>query len=230
MRAVNEVGEGPPATATATPDAVVIPIQPPSAPRNLLAVNAAGAGPTADVRFRLNAVPAFPQADYAFELPENRDGSRLGIALGKVTAEDADDDVLEYALASGDAARFAVFASDGAVTYIGPGEDFEAEPNEYVLTVQARDPAGAEAHARESARNSARWATAPGNPCASSCRSSATCGPATRPTTSSTCSVSSTCCSRKGARCPSIPAPTTSGNADNAVWRPLVMRGRQGAA
>ena len=44
--------------------------------------------------------------------------------------------------------RFAVGAGDGAVTYTGPGEDHETEPNRYELTVVARDPHGAEARAR----------------------------------------------------------------------------------
>ncbi|MCY3600383.1 MAG: tandem-95 repeat protein, partial [Gemmatimonadetes bacterium] len=35
----------------------------------------------------------------------------------------------------------------GAVLYVGPGEDFEAEPNLYALTVSASDPAGESAEA-----------------------------------------------------------------------------------
>ena len=34
------------------------------------------------------------------------------------------------------------------MNYIGPGEDYEAEPNRYELTVRARDPHGAEVRAR----------------------------------------------------------------------------------
>ncbi len=202
VRAVNSVGDGPPATATARPR------RPPSAPLNLRAspgdgrvtfsweppsnfggstitdyecrivdgswistggdlteemtgltngrqyrfevraVNAAGAGPVAGISVRLNAAPSFPQAEYAFELPENLDGSRQGVELGRVTAEDPDGDALEHALVSGDTALFAVHDQDGALTYIGPGENFEAEPREYILTVGARDPEGAEAHSR----------------------------------------------------------------------------------
>ncbi|MCY4600290.1 MAG: fibronectin type III domain-containing protein [Acidobacteria bacterium] len=205
VRAINAGGEGPPATAAATP---VAPIFPPSAPRNLQAspgdgrvtfsweppsnfggstitdyecrivdgswistggdqteeltgltngrqyrfevraVNAAGAGPVAGISVRLNAAPSFPHAEYAFELPENLDGSRQGVELGRVTAEDPDGDAPEHALVSGDTALFAVRDQDGALTYIGPGEDFEAEPLEYILTVGARDPEGAEARAR----------------------------------------------------------------------------------
>ena len=93
-----------------------------------------------------NAAPSFRQARYRFELPENRDGSREGLRLGRVTASDPDDDSLAYSLAAGDGTRFAV-GRDGAVTYIGPGEDFETEPNAYVLTVRARDGLGGEASA-----------------------------------------------------------------------------------
>ena len=112
------------------------------------ALNAAGAGPAAGISVRLNVAPSFPQAEYAFELSENLDGSRQGVALGHVTAEDPDDDAVEHALASGDTLRFTVHEQDGALTYIGPGENFEVEPREYILTVQARDPVGAEARVR----------------------------------------------------------------------------------
>ena len=95
-----------------------------------------------------NAPPAFDEPSYTFELRENVDGRPRQVALGAVAAGDPDGDAVTYALASGAAERFAVGAEDGAVTYVGPGEDFEAEPNRYDLTVRARDPYGAEARAQ----------------------------------------------------------------------------------
>ena len=95
-----------------------------------------------------NAPPAFDEPSYTFELRENVDGRPRPVALGAVAAGDPDGDEVTYALASGAAARFAVGAEGGAVSYVGPGEDFETEPNRYDLTVRARDPYGAEALAQ----------------------------------------------------------------------------------
>ncbi|MDE2945049.1 MAG: tandem-95 repeat protein [Gemmatimonadota bacterium] len=94
-----------------------------------------------------NRAPAFDPSEYAFELREHVDGSAQPVALGAVTAADPDGDALAYALAAGDSARFAVGSADGAVSYIGPGEDYETEPNVFELTVQARDPGGLSAEA-----------------------------------------------------------------------------------
>ena len=96
----------------------------------------------------VNEVPAFGASSYAFGLRENEDGSRQAVALGAVTAEDPDGDALTYDLVFGDRERFAVGASDGAVRYVGPGEDYESGPKRHSLTVRARDPHGAEALAR----------------------------------------------------------------------------------
>ena len=112
------------------------------------AVNVAGAGEVAEVSARLNRPPAFQQSTWSFELPENRDGSGQPVELGAVTAEDPDGDALTYGLVSGDRARFAVGVRDGVLTYTGPGEDFESEPNRYGLEVWVRDEAGAQAEAR----------------------------------------------------------------------------------
>ena len=109
------------------------------------AVNGVGPGPAAAVTVRLNRSPVFEQPSYSFELPEHRDGSGQPVELGSVTAEDPEGGELTYALASGDRERFAVRSHDGALTYIGPGESFEMEPNRYDLTVLARDPLGTEA-------------------------------------------------------------------------------------
>ncbi|MCY4637322.1 MAG: tandem-95 repeat protein [Acidobacteria bacterium] len=64
-----------------------------------------------------------------------------------VEAEDPDGEAVTYSLASGGVGRFAVGSADGAVRYVGPGEDYETEPNRYEMTVRARDPHGAEAQA-----------------------------------------------------------------------------------
>ena len=112
------------------------------------AVNGAGSGPPAEVTARLNRSPVFERSTYSFELPEHRDGSAQPVELGSVTAEDPDGDELTYGLSSGDRERFAVGSQDGALTYIGPGESLEREPNRYDLTVLARDSFGAEALAQ----------------------------------------------------------------------------------
>ncbi len=90
-----------------------------------------------------NRSPAFQQSAYAFELRENVDGRDRPPELGTVRASDADGDGMTYVLASGDRERFAIGARNGALTYVGPGEDFETEPNRYELTVRARDVHGA---------------------------------------------------------------------------------------
>jgi len=96
----------------------------------------------------VNEAPAFAESVYRFELAENLDGSRQSIHLGAVTAEDPDGDELTYDVSAGDRGRFRTGTRDGVVQYVGPGEDFETEPNRYELTVRARDPHGAEAAAR----------------------------------------------------------------------------------
>ena len=95
----------------------------------------------------VNAPPAFDAPSYAFELSENEDGRDRPVALGRLVATDPDGDEVAYALVAGDGRRFAVGTRDGAVAYTGAGEDYEAEPNRYALTIQARDPHGAEAMA-----------------------------------------------------------------------------------
>ena len=95
----------------------------------------------------VNARPAFEASESAFELRENTDGSREPVDVGAVAAADPDGDELTYELAAGDPSRFTVGARDGAVRYVGPGEDFESESTRYELTVRARDPYDAEAEA-----------------------------------------------------------------------------------
>ncbi|MXX35068.1 MAG: hypothetical protein F4Z50_09925, partial [Gemmatimonadetes bacterium] len=95
-----------------------------------------------------NRAPSFEPSEYEFDLPENLDGSGLRpVDLGVVSATDPDNDRLTYALAEGDAQRFAVDPRDGTLMYTGPGEDFETPPNVYELVVQASDPDGEYAEA-----------------------------------------------------------------------------------
>ena len=89
-----------------------------------------------------NAPPSFEQSSYAFDLPEGVSGP---VVLGNVSADDPDGDALTYALLAGDGGRFTVAATDGTVMYVGTGEDFEAEPNRFTLTVRASDSSGGEA-------------------------------------------------------------------------------------
>ena len=65
-------------------------------------------------------------------MEENRDGGEEPVALGAVTATDPDaGDTLTFAIAAGDTTLFAIDVTSGAVTYIGPGEDYESGPNSY---------------------------------------------------------------------------------------------------
>ena len=93
----------------------------------------------------VNRAPAFEASVYRFELAENLDGSRQSVHLGQVAASDPDGDELTYDVLGGDREHFRVGSRDGVVKYVGSGEDFEAEPNRYELTVQAQDPHGAAA-------------------------------------------------------------------------------------
>ena len=90
------------------------------------ATDLAGASARAVVAVALtnvNEVPAFADSAYAFDLAENARGPLL---LGEVRATDPDGgDWLSYALAAGDAERFKVNATSGAVRYVGSGEDAE---------------------------------------------------------------------------------------------------------
>ena len=91
-----------------------------------------------------------PQAgNYAFDLAENQDGSGTPVVLGSVTAVDPDaDDELSYAITDGNAAgKFALDESSGQLSYVGKGEDYEAPPSRYELTVTATDEANGSATA-----------------------------------------------------------------------------------
>ena len=93
----------------------------------------------------VNRPPVFGPS-LRFEIAENRDGRGTPLALGRVRVTDPDGDDFELGLASGND-RFVIDAASGALSYIGPGEDFEADPNRYALTVMATDALGGEAQA-----------------------------------------------------------------------------------
>ena len=115
------------------------------------ATDRGGLSATASVTVKildLNEAPMFKQDSYSFELAENRNGSEEPVALGAVTAIDPDaGDTVGYAIAAGDTGLFAIDAASGALSYIGPGEDYESEPNRYDLTVTATDRGGLSATA-----------------------------------------------------------------------------------
>ncbi len=107
-----------------------------------------GQGGTATARVTVRVVnlpPVFGSA-LRFQLAENRDGRGTPVILGPVPVTDPDGDEIELQLASG-SGRFDIDADSAALLYIGPGEDFEADPNRYALTVTATDSLGGEAQA-----------------------------------------------------------------------------------
>ena len=98
----------------------------------------------------VNRPPVFA-GPLRFELAENHDGRGTPVTLGQVRVTDPDGDDVELGLAPG-SDRFAIDAASGALSYVGPGEDFEAGPNRYALTVTATDAPGAEARAEVEVR------------------------------------------------------------------------------
>ncbi|MCY3679387.1 MAG: tandem-95 repeat protein [Gemmatimonadetes bacterium] len=105
-----------------------------------------GGRAVAEVPVRVANRPPVFGSSLRFVIAENRDGSSTPITIGRVRATDPDGDDFELALASGND-RFVLDATSGALSYIGPGEDFEAEPNRYPLTVTATDSLGGAARA-----------------------------------------------------------------------------------
>ena len=67
------------------------------------------------------------------------------MALGEVEAEDPEGEAVIYALVEGDTERFALDALSGKVSYIGPGEDYEAGPRRFELEIEANDGEGGKA-------------------------------------------------------------------------------------
>ena len=87
-----------------------------------------------------NGPPAFGRQSYAFDLAENADGSTNRVALGTVSATDPESAALTYSIEGGNEADlFEIGASTGALSYKGPGEDYESGTTSYELTVRASD-------------------------------------------------------------------------------------------
>jgi len=107
-----------------------------------------GRGGTAAARVTVEVVNRPPEfgSPLRFELAENRDGRGTLVILGRIPIADPDGDDVELELASGNG-RFDIDADSAALRYIGPGEDFEAEPNLYALSVTATDALGEVAQA-----------------------------------------------------------------------------------
>ena len=93
----------------------------------------------------VNRPPVFGPAP-RFEIEENRDGRPTPLTLGRVPVSDPDGDDVELGLVPGND-RFVIDPASGVLGYVGPGEDFEADPNRYALTVTATDTLGGEAQA-----------------------------------------------------------------------------------
>ncbi len=93
----------------------------------------------------VNRPPVF-ESPLRFEIAENRDGRAAPLTLGRVGVTDPDGDDFELALVPA-SDRFALDAKSGALRYIGPGEDFEGDPDRHVLTVMATDSLGGIARA-----------------------------------------------------------------------------------
>ena len=91
-----------------------------------------------------NAAPVFGSTSYTFTLAENDDGSTTPVALGTVSATDADSgDTVTFSIQSGNTdSKFVIGSSTGTITYAGSGENFEdfATPlSAYSLAVRASD-------------------------------------------------------------------------------------------
>ncbi len=102
--------------------------------------NAATANVVVNIN-NVNETPFFNQSSYTFTLDENLNGSLNPINVGGVKAADNDtNDVITYSFISGHGDLFNINSSNGEITYIGSGEDYERRTNpQYILTVRASD-------------------------------------------------------------------------------------------
>ena len=87
----------------------------------------------------VNSEPRFDVPTYAFALAENEVGHPTPIALGRVLARDPEGQAVTYALI-GEVSRFAVEATSGVLTYIGPGENAEVTEGLYPHRAGDRSP------------------------------------------------------------------------------------------
>ena len=110
-----------------------------------LTVRASDGDQTTDTTATVNVTdvaeaPAFGQAGYGFDLPENTDGSANRISLGTVSATDPDGGSVTYSIEGGNAAGlFEIDAASGELFYTGGGEDYETGSTSFELTVRASD-------------------------------------------------------------------------------------------
>ena len=93
----------------------------------------------------INRLPILdaPQTVY---LPENTDGRENPVVLGVVRATHPDDEDITLSLSPG-SLRFAIGETSGELRYVGPGEDFEDDPNQLLVTAVATDALGGTAQA-----------------------------------------------------------------------------------
>ena len=108
-----------------------------------LTVRASDGSETADTTVtvtvsNVNETPTFGQANYAFSLAENADGSTNRVSLGTVAATDPEGVTMAYSLV-GDSGSFEIDQASGELFYTGSGEDFESGTTSFSLTVRASD-------------------------------------------------------------------------------------------
>ena len=102
-----------------------------------------------------NVAPVFSPTSYAFNLPENLDGSSSPVNVGTpVSASDSDaDDLVSYTITGGNTDdKFAIHSTSGQITYVGFGEDFESSTSSYTLTVTATGGSGEQSSVTPSQR------------------------------------------------------------------------------
>ena len=85
-----------------------------------------------------NQTPEFSDDNYVFTLAENEDGSNSAVAVDTVSATDPENGTVMYSIVSGNGNGLFAIDGDGAITYVGTGEDFESHEG-FELTVRASD-------------------------------------------------------------------------------------------